>query len=170
LKYEIERKFLVIDDAWKAGVVETLHLRDGLVASFGAGKVRVRIATASGAEPRAWVTLKGPRSGIARREFEYEVPIAEAETMLAEFCDGHVVEKHRHLVPDAGHVWQVDVYLGFLTGVVHAEVELGDAAQPVTPPAWIGPEVTGQPQHSKRAMIAASVSAARDAAGRRSVA
>lgn len=169
MKYEIERKYLVIDDAWTSGVVETLHLRDGLVASFGAGKVRVRIATAPGAEPRGWVTLKGPRSGISRREFEYEIPVAEAEAMQTEFCDGHVVEKLRHLVPYAGQVWQVDVYLGFLAGVVHAEVELRDAAQIVTLPPWIGPDVTGQPQHSKRAMIAAGVAAMRDA-GHRSAA
>ncbi len=162
MKFEIERKFLIIDDAWRSGVVETLHLRDGLVASFGAGKVRVRIATATNAPPRAWVTLKGPRSGISRREFEYEIPVAEAETMHAEFCDGHVVEKLRHSVPHAGQVWQVDVYLGFLAGVVHAEVELGDPAQTIIPPPWLGPDVTGQPQHSKRAMISAALAATRE--------
>jgi CYTH domain-containing protein len=169
VKHEIERKYLVIEDGWKVAVTRTVHLRDGLVASFGAGKVRVRIATVPGAEPRAWITLKGPRSGISRRELEYEVPVAEAETMLAEFCDGHIVEKLRHLVPFGGHMWEVDVYAGFLTGVVHAEVELGDAAQVVTLPPWVGPEVTGQPQHSKRALIAASVAAMQDAQ-RRSVA
>jgi CYTH domain-containing protein len=80
MKHEIERKYLVINDGWKAAVTRTVHLRDGLVASFGAGKVRVRVATVPGAEPRAWITLKGPRSGISRRELEYEVPVAEAET------------------------------------------------------------------------------------------
>lgn len=166
MKHEIERKFLVIGDGWKAAVTGTVHLRDGLVASFGASKVRVRIAIRPGAAPRAWVTLKGPRRGITRREFEYEIPVAEAEAMLAEFCDGHVIEKRRHLVPHAGRVWEVDVYGGLLTGVVHAEIELEDAAEGVVPPPWLGPEVTGQPQHSKRALITASVAAQRDAARR----
>ncbi|CAH0311979.1 CYTH domain-containing protein [Roseomonas sp. CECT 9278] len=169
MKHEIERKFLVIDDGWRAAVTETVHLRDGLVATFGGGKVRVRIATAQGAPPRAWVTLKGPRSGISRREFEYAIPLAEAEAMLAEFCDGHVVEKHRHLVPHAGQVWEVDVYGGPLTGVVHAEIELDSATAAVIPPPWLGPEVTGQPQHSKRALIIASVGAQRDVARRQGI-
>jgi CYTH domain-containing protein len=125
--------------------------------------VRVRNATLAGAPPRAWVTLKGPRGGISRREFEYDIPVPEAETMLAEFCDGHIVEKIRHLVPHHGQVWEVDVYAGILTGIVHAEVELDDPAQVVAPPPWIGPEVTGQPQHSKRVLIAACVAAKRDA-------
>jgi CYTH domain-containing protein len=166
MKHEIERKFLVIDDGWKAAVTGTVHLRDGLVATFGAGKVRVRIATAEGGPPRAWVTLKGPRRGITRREFEYDIPVAEAEAMLAEFCNGLAVEKRRHLVPHAGRVWEVDVYSGLLAGVVHAEIELADATETFALPPWLGPEVTGQPQHSKRAMITASVAAQRDAAQR----
>jgi adenylate cyclase len=163
MKFEIERKYLVIDDGWKAAVTRTMHLRDGLVATFGHGKVRVRIATVAGQPPRAWVTLKGPRGGISRREFEYEIPVAEAETMLTEFCDGHIVEKMRHLVPHDGRVWEVDVYAGFLSGFVHAEVELDDPAQAVRTPPWVGPEVTGEPRHSKRALIAASVEAMREA-------
>lgn len=166
VKHEIERKFLVLDDGWKAGVTRTVHLRDGLIATFGAGKVRVRIATASGGLPRAWVTLKGPRRGIARRELEYEIPLIEAEVMLAEFCGDNIVEKTRHMVSHAGHVWEIDVYAGCLAGVTYAEVELDDVAQQVALPAWIGPEVTGQPQHSKRVLIAGSAAARRDAQAR----
>jgi CYTH domain-containing protein len=159
MKHEIERKFLVIGDGWKSAVTGTLHLRDGLVAVFGGGKVRVRIVTAPGEQPRAFVTLKGPRSGISRREFEYPIPLAEAEVMLTEFCEGLVIEKHRHLVPHDGLVWEVDVYDGCLAGIVHAEIELTDAAQPVAPPPWLGPEVTGKPEHAKRALFAAGLAA-----------
>jgi adenylate cyclase len=74
---EIERKFLLADESWRAGVVQTYSLRDGLIARFGEGKVRVRHAG-----DRAWITLKGPRCGISRAEFEYEIPLNEAEEIL----------------------------------------------------------------------------------------
>ncbi|MBR0649088.1 CYTH domain-containing protein [Roseomonas terrae] len=167
MKYEIERKFLVADGSWAEAVAETMHLRDGLVATFGGGKVRVRVATGAIAPARAYVTIKGPRSGIARPEFEYEIPVAEAEIMLAQLCGDQVVEKTRHFVPFAGHVWVVDVYEGMLAGVTYAEVELDHASQDVAIPCWAGPEVTGQPQHSKRTLVLGRAAAAREAAGRR---
>ncbi|MEO3471261.1 CYTH domain-containing protein [Roseomonas sp. CAU 1739] len=160
MKHEIERKFLVMNDDWRAGVTRMVRLRDGLVATFGAGKVRVRVALGAAGPARAWVGLKGPRQGITRTEYEYEVPVAEAESMLAEFCPGRIVEKTRHLVPHAGLVWEVDVYDGFLAGVTYAEVELDHPGQTVVLPPWIGREVTGQPQHSKRALVAAAQQAA----------
>ena len=165
MKSEIERKFLVMNDGWKAGVTDVLRLRDGLIATFGAGKVRVRIAASAKAPARAWVGLKGPRNGITRAEYEYEIPVAEAESMLAAFCPGQVIEKTRYLVPHAGRIWEVDVYGGFLAGVTYAEVELDHAAQNVVLPSWVGPEVTGQPQHGKRALIAAALAAKQDALG-----
>ncbi len=130
------------------------------MATFGGGKVRVRIATGANAAPRACVTLKGPRSGITRREFEYEIPAIEAEAMLAEFCGEQIVEKTRHLVPHGRHVWEVDVYAGRLAGTIYAEVELDHVAEEVDLPPWLGPEVTGQAQHSKRVLVAASVAGA----------
>lgn len=166
---EIERKFLVADDGWKPHVIETLFLRDGLVATFGAGKVRVRVASRPVGPPIAWVALKGARHGITRSEYEYEVPVAEAEAMLAEFCGDGILEKTRHLVPHDGCLWAVDVYGGLLAGVVHAEVELDEVTQQVSLPPWVGPEVTGQPQHSKRTLVAASM-AARQEARRRTAA
>ena len=81
---EIERKFLVADDGWKPHVIETLFLRDGLIATFGGGKVRVRVASRPVGPPLAWVALKGARHGITRSEYEYEIPVAEAEAMLSE--------------------------------------------------------------------------------------
>ena len=120
MKTEIERKFLVAHDGWKAGVVSSCHIRDGLAADFGSGgKVRVRIAG-----ERATITLKGAREGLARAEFEYSVPVSDAEAMLATFCQGPIVEKTRHLVPHGGLTWEVDVHHGLLAGLVYAEVEL----------------------------------------------
>ena len=148
MKVEIERKFLVAHDGWRSSVTGTRHLRDGLLASFGSGKIRVRIDG-----EKASITVKGPREGITRVELEYAIPKADAEHMLAAFCGENLIEKTRYLVPHGEHLWEVDVYEGQLNGVVHAEVEVENADTTLDVPDWIGEEVTGQPEHSKRALL-----------------
>lgn len=145
---EIERKFLVDDDGWRAGVTQIEHLRDGLIARFGGGKVRVRLA-----EGRAWIAVKGPRQGIARSEFEYEIPVADAEEILHTLCEGGVIEKTRHCVQHAGHTWSVDVHAGELAGVVLAEIELKGPEELFSIPPWLGREVTDDPAFRKDALM-----------------
>jgi CYTH domain-containing protein len=117
---EIEGKFLLANDDWKREVIKSERLRDGLIARFGEGKVRARLT-----ESNAWLTIKGPREGISRPEFEYEIPRADAEYMLRTLCQGDpVLEKVRHTVPFGGLDWTIDVYMGPLKGVVLAEIEL----------------------------------------------
>jgi adenylate cyclase len=142
---EIERKFLLATDDWKREVTKCERLRDGLVARFGEGKVRVRLT-----ESNAWLTIKGPREGISRPEFEYEIPRADAEQMLRTLCQGDpVLEKVRHTVPFGGLDWTIDVYMGPLTGVVLAEVELEHPDQHPQLPPWVGEEVTNDPRFEK---------------------
>lgn len=150
MKCEFERRFLLKDDGWKKSVTHVRYLRDGLIAGTGSRKVRVRIEGTS-----AWLTVKGPRSGIGRLEFEYEIPVSHAEALMSDVCDGDVVEKTRYLVPHDGRVWEIDVYEGALQGVTYAEVELTSQDQPLSLPNWAGEEVTANPQHSKRALVAA---------------
>lgn len=145
---EIERKFLVVNDAWKHHALKSEYLRDGLIARFGEGKVRIRL-TESGAS----LTIKGPRNGIVRQEFEYEIPRAHAEQMLQTLCKRDpILEKVRHTVPFGGLNWQVDVYMGPLAGVVFAEVELEHPDQEVQLPPWVGDEVTHDPRFRKHAL------------------
>ncbi len=146
---EIERKFLVLGDGWREGVVRTEHLRDGLIARFGDGKVRVRLG-----EGRAWVAVKGPRHGFSRAEFEYQIPLADAEEMLATLCEGPILDKLRHCIPYAGRTWSVDVHHGRLEGLVLAEVELPSVDAHVVLPDWIGREVTGDPLFRRDALLA----------------
>ena len=84
-----------------------------------------------------------------RPEFEYAIPIADAETMLATICQDDTLEKQRFFVDDAGATWQVDVYGGVLQGVVIAEIELRQESQELILPRWIGKEVTGDPFYKK---------------------
>lgn len=155
---EIERKFLVTSDEWRSGVTQVEHLRDGLIARFGGGKVRVRQAV-----DRAWVTIKGPRRGITRSEFEYEIPVADAEEILRTLCDGPIIEKARHCVPHAGRIWAVDVHHGALEGLVFVEVELQSESEPFVAPAWVGREISHDPRFRKEALIR-QVLASEDAA------
>lgn len=141
---EIERKFLVAGDAWRAAAHRRERLIDGLVVAAGGKKVRARIY-----ENRATLTIKGERVGFTRAEFEYEIPAAEALELIRDHCGERVVVKTRHYVRHEGHEWQVDEYEGLLAGVVIAEIELDDAGEYVPLPLWIGAEVTDDPAYRK---------------------
>lgn len=138
MRLEIERKFLVAGDGWRAAATSIRQLKDGLVGHFARGKVRVRLDG-----ERAWLTVKGARDGIARAEFEYEIPHADGAAMVDQVCTGNVIEKIRYCVPHDGLTWEVDVFQGSLAGMVLAEVELARADQTFSKPAWLGEEVTG---------------------------
>ena len=97
----------------------------------------------------ATVAIKGPRTGIVRPEFEYEVPITDAERMLSTIRGDDALEKKRFFVEDAGATWHVDVYDGILNGVVIAEIELKQETQAPTLPSWVCKEVTGDPVYKK---------------------
>jgi adenylate cyclase len=144
---EIERKFLVANDGWRSSAVRNVRIRDGLIAVYKDRKVRVRIAG-----DIATVAVKGPRIGIVRPEFEYEIPIIDAERMLATMCQDDTLEKQRFFVEDAGATWYVDVYDGILRGVIIVEIELKQESQEVILPRWIGKEVTGDSFYNKRNM------------------
>jgi adenylate cyclase len=134
---EIERKFLVRGDGWKAGVTERHAIRQGYLAQSAEATVRVRIID----DAQAVITIKSNERGRERLEFEYAVPLADAETLLL-LCNGRVLEKLRHIVPVDGFKWQVDVFEGRLAGLVLAEIELRGPDQDFTIPDWLGPEVT----------------------------
>ena len=140
---EIERKFLLANDDWKSSVTRRIRIRDGLIASTNGNKARVRIA-----DSNATITLKSRRRGPIRAEFEYAIPYSDAVEILRTMCDGHVLDKVRHVITHAGAVWHVDVYEGILNGVVLAEVELQHADQQLDLPG-IGKEVTGDPRYRK---------------------
>lgn len=148
MPFEIERKFLVASQSWRADVTRSIQIHDGLLATGPDSKVRIRIS-----DDAATMTFKGPRVGVKRAEFEYPIPVADAEALLADHTLGPVLTKTRHLVPHGDHVWHVDVYDGLLLGVILAEVELTDEDEAFLCPAWLGREVTGDPRWSKIAMV-----------------
>lgn len=134
---EIERKFLVTGDGWRGQAHSQTRFSQGYLSRDPARTVRVRIAGDA-----AFLTIKGATTGATRAEFEYPLPLADAQALLA-LCDGPVVEKVRHLVLHAGMTWEVDEFLGANAGLVVAEIELDAEGQAFAPPAWLGAEVTG---------------------------
>ena len=153
---EIERKFLVANDAWRQSAVRSVSIRDGLIAVYQDRKVRVRISG-----DIATVAIKGPRIGIVRPEFEYEIPIADAERMLSAICRDDTLEKQRFFVENAGATWHVDVYGGILQGIVIAEIELQQETEELILPHWIGKEITGDSFYKKINMRARALKAHR---------
>ena len=141
---EIERKFLVANNAWRQSAVRSVTIRDGLIAVYKDRKVRVRVSG-----DIATVAIKGPRIGIVRPEFEYEIPIADAERIISTICRDDTLEKQRFFVENAGATWHVDVYGGILQGIVIAEIELQQETQELILPHWIGKEVTGNSFYKK---------------------
>ena len=153
---EIERKFLLANENWKYLVVRTVHVRDGLIASYNGRKARVRIADGA-----ATLAIKGPRSGISRDEFEYPIPVQDAEDMMAGMCDHLHIEKLRHYVPHEDLFWEIDVYQGELAGIVLAEIEMLSEDYPLVVPDWIGAEVTGDARYKKINMLNSRLAARR---------
>ena len=133
---EIERKYLVRDASVVAGLAG-VRMAQGYIADNGMW-VRVRIAGS-----QAFLTLKGPTRGLSRAEFEYPIPLADAEVLLADHCSHGALDKVRYIVPVQGFDFEVDVFEGPLAGLVTAEIEL--SAEDVVPPVpdWLGTEVTG---------------------------
>jgi adenylate cyclase len=134
---EIERKFLVEGDAWRAVVRHRELYRQGYVAGSERCSVRVRVGG-----DHAWLGLKGQVQGATRLEYEYAIPVGEANEILDALCEHGRVEKWRHWVPHAGHEWEVDEFLGDNSGLVVAELELSDECEPFVRPEWLGAEVT----------------------------
>jgi adenylate cyclase len=151
---EIERKFLVASDAWRQSASRSVNIRDGLIAIYNDSKVRARISG-----DIATITIKGPRIGIVRPEFEYEIPIADAERMFSAICRDDVLEKQRFFVEHAGATWHIDVYGGILQGIVIAEIELQQETEELILPHWVGREITGDTFYRKINMRARALKA-----------
>lgn len=144
---EIERKFLVAGDAWRA-LAPGVAYRQGYLNSAKERTVRIRTVG-----ERAYLTVKGPSVGATRAEYEYEIPPADCNAMLDTLAERPLIEKTRYKIPYGGLTWEVDEFFGDNAGLVVAEVELGSEGQAFEKPAWIGQEVTGDPRYFNSNLI-----------------
>ena len=145
---EVERKFLVTGAGWKTNV-SGVRFRQGYLSTVKERTVRVRTEG-----DRAVLTIKGLTVGVSRLEFEYAIPLEDANRMLDELCERPLIDKTRYRI-DAGSVtWEIDEFHGENDGLVVAEVELASAGQPFDRPAWLGLEVSDDPRYFNANLIA----------------
>ena len=150
---EIERKFLVNGDAWRAQATRVVPMAQGYLndqASMDSGaqraSVRVRL---EGDDAR--LNFKSREIGHTRQEFDYPIPVADARALLAR-CVGGLIDKHRHLVEHAGHLWEIDEFSGDNAGLIVAEIELDSDDEWFERPAWLGMEVTDSARYYNLAL------------------
>ncbi len=136
---EIERKFLVKNDTWRKLAREKgLSIRQGYLSIAQKATVRVRRIG-----NLAFMTIKSKVSGLRRSEFEYPLPVADADQMLDQLCRKPIIDKIRYRIPAAHLAWEIDDFFGENAGLVVAEIELKSESDKFEMPSWLGPEVTG---------------------------
>lgn len=139
---EIERKFLVVHDSWREQVERSVAMRQGYLANTDRASVRVRRA---GSE--AYVNIKSMTLDVVRAEYDYSIPPDEADELLDRLCQPALIDKTRHYVRHAGHLWEIDVFEGANRGLIVAEIELPHPETAFERPRWCGAEVSSDERY-----------------------
>ncbi len=145
---EIERKYLLRDDGWRQQADAGRQIRQGYLAGSSTSSIRVRV---DGDE--ANLNIKSATLGIHRLEYEYPIPLNDAEEMLGRLCQGPLIEKIRYRVVVEDHLWEIDVFSGDNQGLVVAEVELATEDESFTLPSWAGEEVSHDPRYYNVSLV-----------------
>ncbi len=143
---EIERKFLV-DTSRLPSLPKPYTIKQGYIAAYNA-TVRVRIR-----DKEAFLTLKGLTTGVSRSEFEYPIPLTDAEAMLSQLCERPYIDKKRYLLEHAGHTWELDIFEGENEGLVIAEIELSSEEEAFEKPEWVTTEVSDDPRYRNAYLV-----------------
>lgn len=145
---EIERRFLLTSLPELTGA-KIQRIEQGFLSNHPDKVIRIRIVRdLIGGEKKAFFTVKGKQFGATRQEIEFEAPVIEAEDMLCDFAEGFIIYKNRHTVKLDGHVWEIDVFLGRLQGLIIAEVELDSEDEYFVIQDWAKQEITGDHRYS----------------------
>ncbi|WP_321528209.1 CYTH domain-containing protein [Sedimenticola selenatireducens] len=145
---EIERKYLVINDKWKENILSKSVLKQGYIANQPNATVRVRIAGEV-----AYLNIKSATTGITRAEFEYQIPLSDAEQILEQVAEHPFIDKTRYKVQWGSHVWDLDLFAGENQGLIMAEVELNSEDESFELPPWAGKEVSGDPRYYNASLV-----------------
>ena len=147
MSVEIERKFLVKGNEWRQ-LAQAVNYKQGYISTEKEHTVRVRTI-----ESQAYLTIKGKSVGATRLEFEYEIPLNDANELLNNLCHKPIIDKNRYKIQYKDLTWEVDEFFGENEGLILAEVELHDENQKIEIPDWIGIEVTGEPKYYNANLI-----------------
>ena len=144
---EIERKFLV-DETLLPKLTDGYTIKQGYIQTVGLNTVRVRIR-----DDEAFLTLKSSSKGATRLEFEYSIPVEDAEQMLENLCQKPFIDKKRYLIGHEGHTWELDIFEGENKGLIVAEVELESEDEAFALPTWVKEEVTTDKRYANSNLI-----------------
>lgn len=139
---EIERKFLLANNNWREAVKTSFRIRQGYMGEVGKASIRIRIQG-----EQANINVKSATLSMRRMEYEYAIPLNEAQEMLEQLCEHPQVNKTRYIVEQGKHKWEIDEFYGENEGLLVAEIELSDEAEVFAKPEWIGEEVTEDPRY-----------------------
>lgn len=143
MNIEIEHKYLVNKELWKnITPFKSEEIRQAYLLSDNKKSIRIRTKGISG-----YITIKGKSDTIARPEYEYEIPLSDANEMIGKFSES-IIEKTRHYVMYADKLWEVDVFKGLNEGLIIAEIELKSEDEKYDLPAWVGEDVTRNHDYS----------------------
>jgi len=134
---EIEHKFLMEGNDWREHITHSIKYRQGYLSSQATSSIRVRIS-----DKCAWLNIKSATVGTHRHEYEYEIPLLDANEIINTLCRKPIIEKTRHFVIDDGNTWEIDEFYGENQGLIIAEIELTEIGKFFSKPYWIGEEVT----------------------------
>lgn len=148
MAFEIERKFLVASDTWRQQAYQRRQIKQAYFCNTEKASMRIRISDQSG-----FISSKSMTTAIRRHEFEYPVPLHDAEFMLEHMCMGSAIIKTRHLVKLDQHIWEVDEFFGDNEGLLVAEVELAHEDEVFTRPDWLGTEVSDDARYFNMALV-----------------
>ncbi|MGB1039676.1 MAG: CYTH domain-containing protein [Flavobacteriales bacterium] len=144
---EIERKYLLKNDSWKQEVSSKNKIIQGYLSSKPERTVRIRITN-----NRGFVTIKSKNIGSLRKEFEYEIPIEDAEELIL-LCEKPIIQKTRYIVEHSSYSWEIDIFEGENQGLEVAEIELSQENEEFSIPNWIGQEVTNESKYYNSQLI-----------------
>jgi len=145
---EIERKFLLKNNSWRDAVVKSIYFKQGYLIGSEKASVRVRIEGEI-----ANINIKSATLGITRKEYEYPIPLSDADELLNSLCDKNYIEKIRHYVIVDEHEWEIDEFKGDNQGLIVAEIELKNELEEFTHPIWIGKEVSTEKKYYNSLLI-----------------
>ncbi|NOT10994.1 MAG: CYTH domain-containing protein [Methylococcaceae bacterium] len=134
---EIEHKFLLANDDWRQQVTKSAQFKQGYLSSVATSSIRIRIS-----DNQAWLNIKSATIGTQRQEYEYQIPLSDANEILNNLCNKPIIEKTRHYITIGNNLWEIDEFEGANEGLIVAEIELSEINQKFIKPHWLGNEVT----------------------------
>ena len=145
---EIERKFLLANNNWRALVEKSIKFSQGYLVGSEKASVRVRIEA-----DKSNINIKGATLGVRRQEFEYPIPMQDAQELLETLCDRPIIEKTRHYVYSGEHLWEIDEFSGDNKGLIVAEIELKHENDSFEIHDWLGEEVSADKRYYNSMLI-----------------